>query len=327
MVHNAAKRAGVADSEERVVMIGGSLSDEEWATIGDSIDAKISGLRSSDTPRRERLRTVCAVELRTAADVDRLLQPDPHLTPLDIYRKQFDGVPGWFRLPAIALWDSLLTFQSTNGVRGNFLEIGVWKGRSALLSALHSAEGEECVHVDLLPSEEARANLKRVRQSGLHFFNTTSRTLAPEILPGSGAPGYRWIHIDGEHTGIAVEKDLTLASSLLGPRGIIVVDDFFSHEYPQITFAVIEHLKAHPKTLMMFLCGYSKAYLCHPSDGVWLLQYVAERLAADLEERGAPPFTLFKTTDPLDLNAFGIGPRSDGLLFRGPDDDKALLRF
>ncbi len=114
---------------------------------------------------------------------------------------------------------------------------------------------------------------------------------------------------------------------MLGERGIIVVDDFFSPSYPQITFAVIDHLRTHPKSLMMFLCGFNKAYLCHPSDGRWLLQYVAEEMAKDLTARGVPPSTLFKTTDPLDLNCFGIGPRGPNDVFRGPDLAQDLLLY
>lgn len=254
--------------------------------------------------------------------------PDrPAITPLEQFRRSFADVPGWFNEPDICIWDSLLTFQSRSMVRGNFLEIGVWMGRSALLSTLHSAKSEQCVFVDLTPTDEAKVRLESVRDSGLHFLHANSRDLVPEMLPASVPPSYRWIHIDGEHSGGAVAHDLALASSLLGERGIITVDDFFAPVYPQITFAVIDYIRAHPESLTMFLCGFSKGYLCRPSDSHWLLEYVATELSDDMVERGSPPFTLFKTADPLDLNCFGIDQRRSKDAFRGPDNNPTLLRY
>lgn len=111
-----------------------------------------------------------------------------------------------------------------------------------LLSTLHAAETEHCVYVDPLPITQARESLHSVKKSGLHFINATSRALSPPMLRAGAVSGYRWIHIDGEHSRVAVEHDLALASTQLGERGIIVVDDFMAPEYPQITFAVIEYL-------------------------------------------------------------------------------------
>ena len=249
------------------------------------------------------------------------------ITPLDQFRRSFADVPGWFNEPDICIWDSLLTFQSRSMVRGNFLEIGVWMGRSALLSTLHSSESENCVFVDLTPKDEARTRLESLRDSGLHFLHANSRDLAPEMLPVSEGASYRWIHIDGEHTGTAVAHDLALASTLLGDRGIITVDDFFAPVYPQITFAVIDYIRSHPGSLTMFLCGFSKGYLCRPSDSRWLLEYVAMELSNDLVARGAPPFTLYKTGDPVDPNCFGIDQRRSKDGFRGPDNNPTLLRY
>jgi hypothetical protein len=251
----------------------------------------------------------------------------PAITPLDQFRRSFADVPGWFNEPDICIWDSLLTFQSRSMVQGNFLEIGVWMGRSALLSTLHSSKGEQCVFVDLTPKDEAKAMLSSIRDSGLHFLHANSRNLVPEMLPASESPSYRWIHIDGEHTGAAVAHDLALASSLLGERGIIAIDDFFAPVYPQITFAVIDYIRANPESVTMFLCGFSKGYLCRPGDTHWLLEYIATELSDDMVARGSPPFTLFKTADPLDLNCFGIDQRRSKDAFRGPDNNPTLLRY
>jgi hypothetical protein len=324
---DVAERAGSIDGGIRVAIIDGPLSDDDWEGIAACMNAKIAPPTWPQTARLERIDRVHAFELRTSGDVRRLLTDQPEITPFDEFRRLFAGVPGWFTMQAACIWDSLLNFQSSSKVSGHFLEIGVWKGRSALLSTLHASEDEECVYVDMLPIEEARANLRSVRTSGLHFIRATSRNLVAAMLPESATSGYRWIHIDGEHSGIAVEHDLAFASSLLGERGIIVIDDFFTPSYPQITFAVLDHLRAHPKSLVMFLCGFNKAYLCHPSDARWLLTHVANNMVNDMVERGTSDVTLFKTADPLDLNCFGLDIRGVNERFRGPDWDKDLLLY
>jgi hypothetical protein len=61
--------------------------------------------------------------------------------------------------------------------------------------------------------------------------------------------------------------------------------------------------------------------------GRLLLEHVAKHVIDDLVERGVPPFTLFKTADPLDLNCFGLGPRGLSEAFRGPNWDDDLLLY
>ena len=46
----------------------------------------------------------------------------------DQYMQHFADLDGWFQTPAIAIWDSLLSYQQEQRITGNLLEIGVWKG-------------------------------------------------------------------------------------------------------------------------------------------------------------------------------------------------------
>jgi hypothetical protein len=333
-----------------IILIREPLSDQDWERLAASVNAKARLMPNwTDDPRHQRLDRVPVREVRTVEDVGRLLSPDAKLRPLDRWRMEFASVPGWFNGVSVGIWDSLLTLQTSAGIRGRFLEIGVWKGRSALLSALHAEPAEECVFVDPVLRAEARQGLQAVHPDGLHFIEAPSRALSAGSLPGyevpsyryrrddgsfqiagvRGAPSYRWIHIDGEHTGVAVAHDLAIAAQLIGERGIICVDDFFSPCYPQITFAVLDHLRANARSLMLFLCGCNKGYLCHPADARWLFAHVAQRLMPDLTALGLPETTLFKTTDPLDLNCFGITTRDHwgSALFRGPDWAQSEISF
>ena len=48
----------------------------------------------------------------------------------------------------------------------------------------------------------------------------------------------RWFHIDGEHTGTAVYRELEFANRIVNTEGIVVIDDFFSPRYPANTTEV-----------------------------------------------------------------------------------------
>jgi hypothetical protein len=97
----------------------------------------------------------------------------------DRYMQHFSEVEGWFQTPAIAIWDSLLSYQHERKISGNMLEIGVWKGKSAALVALHCQSDDACVFVDAMPLDEAKATISRVRRDGTcHYLQEQSQFLA-----------------------------------------------------------------------------------------------------------------------------------------------------
>ena len=54
-------------------------------------------------------------------------------SPLEKYRSMFRRTPGWFQWEAAAIWDALYEFHRTEGIHGDLLEIGVFRGKSAAL--------------------------------------------------------------------------------------------------------------------------------------------------------------------------------------------------
>jgi len=68
---------------------------------------------------------------------------------------------GFLTMECAVLWDCLLRCQAKKEINGHMLEIGVYKGRSALLSALHLNPKEEFVLIDGTPFiHEAEKSLK-----------------------------------------------------------------------------------------------------------------------------------------------------------------------
>ena len=78
-----------------------------------------------------------------------------------------------------------------------------------------------------------KTNLGPLTKEEVHYIKQKSVELnrSPELMRHRRS--FRWIHIDGEHTGQAVANDLAIAHDLLADDGIICIDDFFSPAYPQ----------------------------------------------------------------------------------------------
>lgn len=249
------------------------------------------------------------------------------MTRFDEYMQHFADVEGWFQTPAVAIWDSLLGYQQTQRISGNLLEIGVWKGKSAALAALHCQAGEECVFVDAMPLDDAKATISQVLpQVTCHYLQEQSQFLARHPFLSQGTRSFRWIHVDGEHTAQAVINDLEITDHLLSDRGIAVFDDFFSAGYPQVTQAVFQFLATRPGRLALVLCGFNKGYLCRPKAAREFLEYVRTSLYADMVERGCDKVTIWKTTEPGDMNTFGVTDRYLEFSYRGPDWDENNIR-
>jgi hypothetical protein len=223
-----------------------------------------------------------------------------------LHRERAAAVHGWFMDQAAAVWDCLLCHQEANNLRGNLLEIGVHKGKSALLSAMHARRDEQQFLVDPVPLDEA---VSLIRTScpdvQLRTLQQPSRLIKREPFNFELASSFRWIHIDGSHTGQDVTVDLEIAHQLLADDGILTLDDFFEFSYPQITAATFAFMAANPNAFVMFLGGFAKGYFCRPLTAHRHLAYIKDQLLSDMAARGHR-VTLWKTTLPSDMNAFGI---------------------
>ena len=241
----------------------------------------------------------------------------------DDYMKHFSNLEGWFQTPAIAIWDSLLSYQLQQHITGNLLEIGVWKGKSAALAAMHCQPKEACVFVDAMPLTEASSRIGPVvPQATCHYLQEQSQFLARHPFVSEGIRAFRWIHVDGDHSGQSVMVDLEITDHLLSDQGIAVFDDFYSAGYPQITQAVFQFMATRPGRLALILVGFNKGYLCRPKAARHYLQFMRDSLYSEMAKRGCDKVTIWKTTEPGDMNTFGITERYLEFNYRGPDWDQ-----
>ena len=247
------------------------------------------------------------------------------------YRKIRKKIDGWCKVEAAAIWDCLLDAQRATGVEGHMLEVGVWHGKTAVLLAMHRGEQESLLLLDKYlqrPAVEASLSLAgHPENSYLHVIEGDSFGFDASPWVPSPAGTFRYVHIDGEHSGRAILNDLSVADGLLGDDGIVCLDDFFKTEYPQITQATFAWIADHPDALQLFLVGCSKAYLARPAFVDRYLRYCRDDLVDDLADRGLT-MTVWKTTDPSDMNCFGITNRSKGIpARRGPDWDQDKIEI
>jgi predicted O-methyltransferase YrrM len=241
------------------------------------------------------------------------------LRPFQCYRSEFGWVGGWFSDQALATWDSLLALQTALGLCGNLMEIGVLKGKSAVLMALHARPQETCVFVDPALRKEATDVIKMIRPQNNVWLRDMSQNIRGDERLEPFVGTFRWIHVDGEHSSRAVMNDLEIAEGLLAPEGVICLDDFMSSAYPQVTMAAFRFLDRRAGEFTLFLSGFNKGYVCRTAYAPTYLRFLKERMLGELNRRGLTNVTIWKSADPADMNCFGLTPKYLQYDYKGPD--------
>ncbi|MCF2126068.1 class I SAM-dependent methyltransferase [Strepomyces sp. STD 3.1] len=172
------------------------------------------------------------------------------------YPGELNDVPGWFWPLDQVLFSWFLERQETMGTRGDLLELGAYLGKSAILLGHRLRDGETLTVCDLFGAEppdaanraEAAKSYSSLTRQAFErnylSFHTTlptivqapSSAIVDEVAPGS----CRFVHIDASHLYEHVEGDIGAARDLLGPDGIVVLDDFRSEHTPGVAVAAWE---------------------------------------------------------------------------------------
>jgi Methyltransferase domain len=169
--------------------------------------------------------------------------------------KKIELVPGWLDYRNAQLFVTLSSSRLLGA--GNFLEVGVFFGKSAVAMGYGRNNDEKIVLIDpfetiLIPSnnydENSQVSLYKdlTLTKMLNFFSFAHK-LHPEIHVGSSkdilpqiTDQFKFIHLDGAHNYIDVKKDIEYSLKLLSKRSILVFDDYMHSEYPGVTKAINE---------------------------------------------------------------------------------------
>ena len=234
-------------------------------------------------------------------------------------------VPGFFTREAMIAWDFLLGTQNRFPIRGHFLEIGSSK-EIGVARAIYLAPDEEAILIDINPCESGVRRVRDVKPNNVTFVQQPSyvgtRSSTVQRLAGQ----YRFIHIDGDHSGYSVTGDLQFAADALKEDGIICMDDYFNLIYPQVTAAICRFLFDHPMTLRMVLCGANKCFLVKAS-AYRIYENLIRKFFLDHAAPYDAKFSLHKSGYAHDFGCFSMWTDYDrlpfGIEFR-PDERRMI---
>lgn len=181
---------------------------------------------------------------------------------VDLYLAEgYDKVPGMSSRFAAAVCAGLLRLQSDLGVKGPIAEIGSFEGRFFIALCKALQPGERALGIDLFdwPNPEVKdrfeANCARhgIGEDVRITWKADSRSMeASALLAKLDGVRPRFLHVDGEHSRHALSRDLELATQVIAPDGVIVLDDMLHPGYPTLMVTVHEYLERHPE--MTVLC-------------------------------------------------------------------------
>lgn len=209
------------------------------------------------------------------------------------------SVPGMSSQFAAAITCGLLRIQTAAGITGPVVEVGAFEGRFLIALAKALAQGEIVLGIDLFdwPNPEVMdrciANCDRhgVPHGGRDIWKTDSRKLTPDaLLARLGGKRPRLQHIDGEHSRQVLSNDLELATAVMDPAGLLVLDDMLHPGYPTLMVAVHEYLERHPEMCVLAIIdretivAATKFVLCRKD---WFKRY-EDALLADYKDNVWP---------------------------------------
>jgi hypothetical protein len=211
----------------------------------------------------------------------------------------YESVVGMSSRFAAAVTCGLMRIQTELGVTGPIAEIGTFEGRFFIAMAHALAEGETALGIDLFDWPNAEVMDRFEANCAKHgvplerriTWKADSRSMQPEdLLAKLGGRRVRLFHVDGEHSRHALTRDLELATKVLAPGGVIVLDDMLHPGYPTLMLSVQAYLEAHPE--MCVLCiidretivAATKFVICHRD---WFKRY-EERLLEDFKSNVWP---------------------------------------
>jgi len=210
---------------------------------------------------------------------------------------------GWLSRHAAVLMHFFLS-HPPEGER-NILEIGVFKGKSAILLAHEAAQRDESLillDIEIAPPIAAIAQLHpKIEAIEADSFKLPSLAQVQRSAP------FRFIHIDGAHGYSHVMDDIKNCAKLLSWRGVICLDDFFQPAWPDVTAAAFDFLAGRDHDLVLFLAGFNKGFLCRSIALQSYCELIEGPLAASMEALGCKS-SVKKRTQTNPFCFYGIVP-------------------
>ena len=146
-------------------------------------------------------------------------------------RRGMRSVDGWLHPTSAAAIVSL-------GGGGNAAEIGVHHGKLFILLSLL------CDHAYAIDVFDSALNVDRSGDGDFEIFEAnmrrfggahTSLKMDSAHLTPDRLPPIRLFSVDGAHTADMTEHDLRLAAQTLEGGGVVILDDYFNEQWPDVS--------------------------------------------------------------------------------------------
>jgi len=199
------------------------------------------------------------------------------------------------------------------------MEIGVWRGKSAFLGALHAQPSEPVVLVDISDVTDVAEQIRTFHPESVVTVTGRSSSVFRASAPYEQyRTAMRFFHVDGGHSCVGTYADIVIGSEMTSDQALISIDDFGNMRYPQLHAAVFKFLFERPD-FRMVLCGANKAYLCRTEDFAFYDGLIRDQLVRHATALGSR-FTLARTSYAHDYGCFSVQP-FEGRDLVGRDED------
>jgi hypothetical protein len=220
-----------------------------------------------------------------------------------------DDIEGMLSPFSMAVIDSLLALQQQRCIRGDAMEMGVFRGKSAAVIGRRMGASETLRLFDI----ENYFDRDRVARSGATIdfsVRNTSRLFWWNLR--KHRKSVRFCHIDASHTFDATMHEMALADYVLSDNGVLILDDYTNLHYSQILAATFKYLFTTRTNLVLFLVTGEKAYLCRRDAFPLYAQFVLGEMRSQMSDRGAGDICVARTDISTNYRAFYVREKQPG---------------
>lgn len=216
----------------------------------------------------------------------------------------YDKVEGWLYLKALHL-TSFYVSLCLSDTDFNSLEIGVYNGKYLIgIENLTPSIGR-VVAIDVFNNQELNidqsgpGNKLEIFQANVREFCSNPSRVEIVCLDSFDIElstlemnSYGLISIDGGHTARHTFSDLEVATRLMHPKGLVILDDILNQDWTGVVSGAVEYFSTDKSgRLVPFAIGFNKLFCCHFTRHKSLLQLFMDN-KNHLMELSIDPFKL-----------------------------------
>lgn len=184
-------------------------------------------------------------------------------------------LPGWLSYIDALIINKVCATIESRVAKPGFVEIGVHHGKSFIYISKCFNISLKSVAIDIFSDQSSNLDKSGKGDREKFEFNLQSQGISKSdvsIIQKSSLEvtgndiknlvgNVDVFHIDGGHYFEAVMSDLRLAATCLNESGVIIIDDIWRPEWPDVTKAMYKFLEQSKDKFQVIAFGYNKVYL------------------------------------------------------------------